>query len=374
MRKMWLGYFSYPPETGAGSGSGSPENIASPGTDSSVSSGTASEALIAAAMASESSSGGTGTESEAERVAKATGLNIETGDTTGTGANKAGATGQQSTVETGQAPQNRIEAAVKNARAAATTEVEAKYAWAKNLDQNTVQTSFALTRELVSDPAKFLRTLAAQEGFQIVPIGGAKETVEAAAPKEFKLPEPQLHSEDGKGAYSSEQMSQILTDFAASLEAKFGNQLKPILGDREAAQKAAAREAVVNEARATVTETMTELRAKPFFQVTNTAGEKVDSPKIMEYLMAIPEKARLANPVAAIHRAYAMYMEKDILPNYGKISEQRVRDENAKKAAASGARPGAGGGQGDSTAKPLRGVNDLAKKMEEMYAAAGSGA
>lgn len=373
MRKMWLGYFSYPPEIGAGSGSGSSENVAASGNDASVTSGTASEALIAAAMASESSSGGTGTESEAEKVAKATGLNVETGDTTGTGAKPAGATGQQSTVETGQAPQNRIEAAVKNARVAATAEVEAKYAWAKNLDQGTVQTAFDLTRALLSDTPKFLRTLAAQEGFQIVPIG-TKESAVEAAPKEFALPKAELRSEDGKGAYSEEQMAGILKDFAASLEAKFGNQLKPFVSDREAAQQARAREAVVNEARATVTETMTELRAKPFFQVTNAAGEKVDSPKIMEYLMAIPEKARLANPVAAIHRAYAVYMEKDILPNYGKISEQRVREENAKKAAASGARPGAGVGQGDSAAKPLRGVNDLAKKMEEMYAAAGSGA
>lgn len=376
MRKFWLGFLSYPPESG--SGSGSSENGGAPGTDTSVTSGSASESLIAAALASESSSGGTETESEAAKVTKAAGLDIETGAPkpgTDDGAAKPDATGRPGTGDTGQAPPNRIEAAVKNARAAAVTETEAKYAWAKDLDQSTVKTSFGIVQAMLTDPQKFLRTLAAQEGFQIVPLGErpAAEGGRPAdsTPKPFSLPKGDLRSEDGKGAHSDEQLAKVLTDFEAHLEAKFGSQLKPILTDREEAQRTRAQEAVASEARATVTETMTELRARPFFQVEDKDGKKVDSPKIYEYLMAIPEKTRLANPVAAIHRAYAVYMEKDILPNYGRISEQRVRDENAKKAAASGSiRPGSGAGAGDGTAKPIRGVSDLAKKMEDMFAAA----
>ena len=374
MHKFWLGFLSYPPETG--SGSGSSENGGAPGNDASVTSGSASESLIAAALASESSSGGTETESEAATVAKIAGIDIETGapkPDAQAGVAKPDATGQPGKVESGQAPPNRIEAAVKNARAAAVTETEAKYAWAKDLNQEVVQTSMGLTKAYLTDPVKFLRTAAAQEGYQIVPIGEQPAAEKVTPPKEFKLPDPQLRSEDGKGAYTSDQVAGILQDFEAKLEAKFGSQLKPILTDREEAQKTRAQEAVANEARATVTETMTELRAKPFFQVENKDGQKVDSPKIYEYLMAIPEKVRLANPVAAIHRAYATYMEKDILPNYGRISEQRVRDENAKKAAASGGvRPGAGAGVGDGASKPIRGVRDLAKKMEDMFAAASS--
>lgn len=373
MRKFWLGFYYYPPEVGNGSGSGSADNTVAPGSDASVTSGSASDALIAAAMASESSTEGTtGTESEAELVAKITGLDIETGaPKPGTeGAAKSDATGQPGTGETGQAPPNRIEAAVRNARAAATAEVEAKFAWAKDLDQETVQTAFGIARAMLTDAPRFLRTLAAQEGFQVIPIG-EKPVTEAPALKEFKLPEPSLHSEDGKGAYSSDQVASILTDFEAKLEAKFGGQLKPLLTDREKAQKQAEQDALDSEVSATVTETMAELRAKPFFQVTDKDGKKVDSPKIYEYLMAIPEKARKANPVAAMHRAYATYMEKDILPNFGKISEQRVRDENARKAASGdGIRPNAGGGTGDTTPKPIKGVIDLAASMERAFAAA----
>lgn len=378
MRKFWNGFLLYPPDSGSGSGSGSAENGGAPGTDASVTSGSASESLIAAALASESSAGGTTTESEAAKVAKATGIDIS-GDTTGAGT-KVGvatsdATGQQPPVGTGEAPPNRIEAAVKNARAAATSEVEAKYAWAKDLDQEAVTTSIGLVRSMLSDPQKFLRTLAAQEGFQIVPAGEKPGAVDKPAPKPFTLPVAALRSEDGKGAFSSDQVAEILKDFAADLEAKFGGQLKPLLSAREEDEKAASEAAERANVTQTVTETMADLRARPFFQVEDKDGKKVDSPKIMEYLLAIPQRVRVANPIAALHRAYATYMEKDILPNYGKISEQRIRDENAKKAAASGgARPGAGTGVGDTTPKPIRGVNDLAAKMEQMYAAASSGA
>lgn len=373
MQKSWLGFLLAPPEVG--SGSGSSENSAASGHDASVTSGTASEALIAAAMASESSTEGTGTESEAELVAKATGLNVETGDTAGTGTSagvaKPDATGQRPPIETGQAPPNRIEAAVKNARAAVVAEYDEKYGWAKTLDKGTVQTAFGIASALLKDPATFLRTLAAQEGFQVVPMAG--KGTEEAAPKPFTLPKAELRSEDGKGAYSEEQMAGILKDFAASLEAKFSGQLKPLMSDREAAQKAVEQQAIVREAQATVTETMAEMRAKPFFVVEDKDGKKVDSPRIMEYLMAMPESVRRANPVAAIHRAYATYMEKDILPNYGKISEQRVREENARKAAGSGSiRPGQGRGAGESKEAPITGVTGLAKRMEEMYAAAGA--
>lgn len=375
MRKFWNGFYLYPPDTG--SGSGSAENGVAPGTDASVTSGSASESLIAAALASESSAGGApGEESEAAKVAKMAGLDVETGTPkpgSSDAAAKPHATGGPGKVEPGQAPESRIESAVKNARATAVAETEAKYAWAKGIDQETVKTSFGLVEAMLTDTPKFLRTLAAQEGFQIVPIG-EKPAVETggAERKPFALPKAELRSEDGKGAYSEEQLGQILKDFAADLKAEFSGQLKPILSDRERAQKQADRDAEVHQASAIVTETMTELRAKPFFQVENKDGKKVDSPKIYEYLMAIPEKARQANPVAAMHRAYATYMEKDILPNFGAISAQRVRDENAKKAAGGGIRPNAGGGNGDTAPKPIRGVNELAASMERAYAAASS--
>lgn len=376
MKKFWFGFYSYPPDT-AGSGSGSPENIASPGTDSSVTSGSASESLIAAAMASESSSGGSTTETEAQKVAKATGINI-TGDTpkpgAQSGAAKPDATGQPVAEATGPVPADRHKVAVTNARAAGVAETEAKYSWAKNLDQDTVSTAFGIAHNVLKNTDEFLKVLAADQGYTLVKAGAAPAGAAAApASGEFKLPEPKLHSEDGQGAFSSAQVGEILTNFTAHLESRFGERLQPLLTDREKAQKIAAQQQESAAVTQTVTETMTDLRARPFFQVEDKDGKKVDSPKIYEYLMAIPKAQRLANPVAALHRAYSTYMEKDILPNYGSISEQRVRDENAKKAAgSSGVRPGQATGTGE--AKPIRGVSDLAAKMEQMYAAASSGA
>lgn len=377
MRKFWLGFYLFPPESG--SGSGSAENGATPGTDASVTSGSASESLIAAALASESSSGGSATETEAEKVAKATGIDIS-GDTSKPGA-KAGtatpdATGQPDLTGLGQAPPNRIEAAVKNARAAAVAETEARFSWAKDLNPDDVRDAIRLTSALAADTTQFLQVLAAAQGFQLVKPGERVESGEKpVVRKPFALPEPQLHSEDGKGAYSSDQVAVILKDFADDLKAEFGGQLKPLLTAREEGEKAAAVAATREEIRQTVTDAMTDLRSKPFFQVEKD-GQKIDSPKIMEYLLAIPAKTRQRNPIAALHSAYATYMEKDILPNYGKISEQRVRDENAKKAAGSGiARPGGSSGNGDSANTPIRGVSGLAAKMEQMWnAQGGSGA
>lgn len=388
LKFTWHPY--YGPETGdvgGGSGGGSTENTA--GTSGAaeaavgVTSGSASDALIKAAMASESSTEEISTGSEAEAVARATG---QVEDTTQTGTHGPGATqkpattaqaatGQPPTGAKGPIPFDRHEAALKNARTEAAAEALKPLAWAKDLKQQDVAVAFDVASQIIAGPEAFVRKLAQELGFEVVkpgqqPTGTAATGASSlfAADGKLALPKGKLRSEDGLEAYSSDQLAGIIEGVISHVEQKMTGSLKPLLDERTTAQQTEARNRIVSEARQTASVTLTEARKLPHFQMKDHAGQMVDHPKILANLQAIPVETRKAiGPVAALYQAYNKFLSEDVFPTLGQRSEQQVRDDNRRKAAASqGAHPA---GQQVAGKKPeLKGVSDLARRMEEMAA------
>jgi hypothetical protein len=342
-----------PPDVAA---AGTTENVAGSSTEGNVTSGTASDAMIKAAMASESSSDTPPTGAEA--VAGGTGETVVKPAGTPSATTPA-AKGPQ--VPTGEAPPNRIEAAVKNARETTRAEVEAEYAWAKGVDPKTVETAFGIVSEMLQDTPKFVQTLAEQLGMRVVPKDTPTEAAKPVAP--YKLPAPALRSEDGRGAYDAEQLTEILAHQRQEILAELGGQMKPLLSDREAAAKEKAAEAVRAEGRQTATDVLTEMRKQPYFT-------KENEPEILKNLQAIPAATRAKiGAVASLYQAYNQFLAEKVFPTIGTTAEQQVRDANRKKAAASAAAIHPVSPGGDTTKPQIQTVSQLSKYMESLEAA-----
>lgn len=343
---------------------GTTENQSGVSETGGVTSGSASDAMIAAAEAA-SSAEASSTQTEADGVARPTG---ESGDTqlldTRAGVAKPDATGPQGEVGKGEAPKSRIEAAVKNARETAITETEAKYAWAKGVSQEAVTTAFSTVSALLKDPMAFAKTLAAEVGLKLAdetPTG--KGTTDG--PTEY--PKPDLQSEDGKGAYSAETLMQALEVHGKKIAAQIRGEMKPLLDDREKASLREQSAHITQQATNAATSLMKEAATWPYFMMEKD-GKTQPNPKILGYLQAIPEATRLRNPEAAFHRAYQTFMQKDIIPFINQTSEQRVRSSNLRKAASStgSGHPVSAGQGGEKT--EITSVNALARHMEQMAA------
>lgn len=352
MFKWYLHPFYSPPETGAGT----TENVAGSSTEGSVTSGTASDAMIKAAMASESSTDTPPTGDEAETVDPATLTAKPAGSVTAT---TPPAKGAQVPTGTGPVPLDRHEAAVKNAREKAVTETEAKYAWAKDVDPKTVETAFGIVSEMLQDTQKFAHTLAGELGMKLVPITEEKP---AAPATPYQLPEPVLRSEDGRGAYDAKQMMEILAEQEKRILATFGTQMKPLLTDREAAAKAKAEADVKAQGRQAATEALAEARKMPHFT-------KENEPEILKNLQAIPANVRASiGAVASLYRAYNQFLAEKVFPTIGTTAEQSVRDANRKKAAASAASVHPVSPSGDGAKPEIKNVAQLSKYMEQLEA------
>lgn len=357
-----------PPDTGGESG-GTSDNGAGAGDTGSVTSGTASEAMIAAFEASSALEGSEDPDGDSSAIP--TGV----GDTTESDGSAAVATSPASGVQVptgarGEAPVSRIEAAVKNAREKAITETEARYAWAKDTSEADAKIAFGVAGALLKDTPGFAAKLAEELGMKLVP----KETPAAAAatttvPTAFKFPTAKLRSEDGQGAFSEEQMVQILTDFKASLLAEMGGTIKPLQEMRENSEKAAKIAQIEREASESVTAMLADFRSRAHFQIDDGKGGKIDHPSINKYLQEIPHRIRVAiGPEAAMGRAYQKYLEKEVFPTIGTTAAARVRTENARKAAGSTGVITPGGADGTAPVKRVRDgdINGLAARMREM--------
>lgn len=325
--------FGYPPETGAGDGGTTDNNveISGAGASGEVSSGTASDAMIKAFEASSASEESAGPEAAAAAVSAGTETAVGTGITAPAAKGPQAPTGAR-----GEAPQSRIEAAVKNAREAAVTETEAKFAWAKDLNPDSVTTAFNIARSLLNDTPGFAAKIAAELGMKLVPKEEAAKPIPQVGSAEFSFPKGALTSEDGVEAYSGKQVQEILNSAVASLRAEFGGQLKPLTEMRQNLTESEHRAQIREEAREAVTEMMTSFRAKPHFLVDDGKGGKHEHPNILRNLLAIPVQTRARiGAEAAMSRAYTQYLQEDVFPTIGTSAAETVRAENARKAATS---------------------------------------
>lgn len=312
---------------------------AASGSTGNVTSGTASEAMIKAATAA----------SSAESIPTG-----QVGDTAATGQpNKvvatSDATGQPDAVATaaaaakaGEAPPARIEAAVKNARA----EVEAKYEAFKGLDASDAHIAYNLLADIRRDPQNFLQRLQLE-----------LKPAEKEVPEQF--PAPSLVSQDGAKAYSDTDILKIIEITKKQIMGELRPDLEYVRSSKTAGAEAEARQ----QREAALGESMKEARTRPHF----TENE----PKIAEILKAMdPAMKRRLGPMGAVYAAYNQMLEQVVFPSMQTKAEEAVRAANLKKAhtSAGQAHPTEQGGEGKTP--QLRGVDDLAKHMERLEAAA----
>lgn len=230
---------------------------------------------------------------------------------------------------TGEAPEHRIEAAVRNAR----KEILDQLSWAQKYKPEDVEQATQMLAALNADPRGFLARLAAE--------------LETEDPPD---PEPDLQSEDGKKkAYSTDAMKKIIANverrLTRQLEARFG----PALEYTEQAKTKEEVAAKVAEGRAIASEALTQARTMPHF--------KENEVEISKTLAAMnPAYRRRIGSVAALHVAYNHVLTTKVIPSLKLNGEQEAIDGFRKSANASAGQvqPGAG-----STGKPVLKEGDV---------------
>lgn len=341
---------------------GMPDNATVPEAKASgVTSGTASEALIAAATAASSAEesaapGAGGAPAGESRVVAGVVVPPDTAAAT-----TAQPTGTEKPAVGTEAPQSRIEAAVRNARA----EVEKQYEWAKGFtpnDVNDIKSAVNLVQSIKQDSVGFGLQLLRESGVPIDELIEAAKATKAKASerKPFALPKADLRSEDGKGAYSDEAMAGIVKGLMDEFDFKMSQTTAPLLKRNqsiEQQEKAQEREQSILKLTKQTAEKMRKLpHVTPETEKVIIAKVQAMDPR---YIMEI-------GPIAAMHEAYAAMLQESVFPTIDASAEQRVRAENDKKAATSrgSAHPVSSGSERGSA--DIKGVTGLAKHMEEL--------
>lgn len=321
---------------------------------SGLTSGTASEALLRAAEAASSA--------DTQPEGKTTGDTMpQVGD--GTPESKPAATGQPATSNPAGSqpapdgtPEHRIQAAVRNAREQATREVEARYAAFKGMDPEQVSTGLALLREIQADPGKFLEELSTR-------LGRPATAPAAAVADDEDLPEPDLVSKDGQlRTYKAETLQKMLDIHGRRIAAAIRNEVKPFIDYTQTAQTREQQAADYAKREQVVRQALEEARELPHFT-------KENEPAILEILQGMSDEARASlGPVAALHKAYALFLKERVFPTIDSDADRRVRESFTRKAATSAGTVHPSGQGGDTKPPELKGVADLAAHMERMAA------
>ena len=314
-------------------GSGSVPSSSSAGGSSTPASSPAGPSSAAAALESASSAASTGQPGGNGQPSPAS---------TGPATSASGATVPTSQ-PSGEAPEHRIEAAVRNVR----RELTERLGWAERYKPEEVEEATSMLAALNSDPRGFLNRLQAE--------------LEDDDPAD---PEPDLQSDDGKKkAYSHEAMRKIIANverrITRSLEGRFGPALE-FANEGRAAQAVSAQ---VAEGRSIATQALTEARKLPHF--------KDNEPAISEKLAAMdPTYRRRVGSVAALYMAYNAVLSEKVLPTLKITAEQDAISGFQKSAHASSGQvqPGTG-----VTGKPVLKEGDidgLARHMAKLAGAA----
>lgn len=309
----------------------------------SVSSGTASEAMIKAAGAASSAAAQPAGGADAGDTTKLAGAEAAPVTKPVATAQAASTGPAAATANRGEAPEPRIVAAVRNAR----EEVEGRYAWAKDLNPADVQNAMSIFREMRMDLAGFLRRAASETGLRIA---------DNEQEKPWEMPGGRLRSEDGTAAYSVDEVKDII----AHMRQELTEQLKPLSQFRDDTTRAASMQQRVAESRERVSHALTAARALPHF--------KEHEEKIAEKVRAIdPETRNQVGVIGCLHMAYSQVMADTVIPGIESGAAQRVREENERKAATSTGTVRPGGSSADGGKVPrLDNVRDLATHMARM--------
>lgn len=276
-------------------------------------------------------------------------------------------------------PEARREVILKNARekeaTRVTAELESKYGWSKDVNPDHVQQAFGLANRVYDDPVTFVTQLISeireipQLAAKLAQALGQPGTGAPIAAGKREFPKPRLMAEDGKtGAYAADQVMEILDIFKGQMMEEFGGRMAPIEGFKESLEERQEVMNVIHESRQEATTLMTEMRALELWP--SGDNKKAGEAKIAEYLAAIPaEVKRKIGSVASLYQAYNSYVQKDVLPTLRGSTEQEVRDNLRRKAAAgTGAVPVTAPTPAVGATKP-RNVSELSKHMATLAGA-----
>lgn len=346
MKKYWGVFYSPPGTTDNGAAASFAESKGD------VTSGTASEAMINAAMAASSA---------AETPSGADGVTpIVTPEKPET-APAVVETAATVDAKKGPIPFERHEAALANARTKAaeeaTTKALERFAWAQGLDPADVKAKLAVIARLYDDPKKFKADLEAE-----MKASGLIEEPEEA------MPEADIVDPTGTlKTYSIDAFKKALAIETKKIAKQLRAEMAPLQERHKTDQEkadAATKQGHIDRVTAS---TMAGIRALPHFP-----KDKAEEGKILAEMRAIPAETRAAvGGVAALYMAFEAYKTKHVYPTLQATAAEEVRKANAKKAAGSSI---VGPVDNGTEAKPnaLRNVNDLAAHMAQLEASMSS--
>lgn len=336
-----------------------------PRSTSSISSGTASEAMIRAATAA-SSAADTPPETPVVKAPVITGAPDPNGAAdpkpTAAATEQPGKDGKPAVVAapgtSGEAPEARITAAVKNARTATTQAVLSHYG-IQGAKVEDVKAGMELLQDIRRNPKDFLQRLAAELGSQ--PDGKEEE--------EEAFPAPDLESPDKRfKTYSDSTLQKMLDIHGRRIQKKLMGEMRPVLdwvGQEQGNRTEAEASAHIQKITGSV---LAEARKSPHF--------KDNEPAILERMRAMPQELKQAiGPVGTMMLAFQQLQSEMVFPNIEaeaeKRAEAKLKATWQKKAASSSgtAHPTDQGGEGKTP--QLKNVDDLAAHMERMANAAG---
>lgn len=359
MFRRYLDNLYLPPDTAGTTGGTTATSAAASVTGGSsepstsgVSSGTASEAMIKAAMAASSAE----TPAEGATTADTPAQALKTGSEGATPDATAQAVTDGTSAATekpGYIPQARHDAVLKNARRDTEAAVRKEYG---NLKPQQLNAAWKIAREVQADPEAFYHKLGESLGISRQP---ATESRLAASIASL---EPALRSEDGKTAYTADQVKELLTSHAGETRAAVMQELKPLLQFFTSESGRREQEATSRQTAATADTVLKTAEALPYFKENKAAiGAKL---KEME-----PGLKKQLGAVGAMYHAYNSVLQESVYPNMDKSAEERVRASFAKKAAASGGVHPGGSTGGEGKKPELNNVTQLAAHMAQLATA-----
>lgn len=262
----------------------------------------------------------------------------------------------------------------KKAGEAATAEVMKELGWAKGVDVGAVRDAFSFAERIASDPVAFVAQLVS-EIRQIPQLAAALETQLGGDPAlrqiRHEMPKPRLKADDGTLAYSSDQVLEILQNFKAELLDEVGGRVAPLEDFRGSLEEREAVMNVIHESRTESAQLLGELRQLEHWPKSDASGKNPGEAKIAGYLAAIPKAVKdRIGAVASMYQAYNTYLQKDVFPTLGSKTEQEVRDNLRRKAAAGTGTVSPGAPVPQGAPKRPTTPEELARHMEKLAGSA----
>lgn len=212
--------------------------------------------------------------------------------------------------------------------------------------------SVAIYKALTTNSMGFLHELASRLGVTL------PSTKEPAAAEEW--PQPELRSEDGKGAYSDAQVKTMLQSQEQRILKLVRGEMQPVTGFVQSEQETRQQNDAIAQATQTKDAILGRARQMPNFKENEAAIAQVM--RDMD-----PALKKQLGPAGALYEAYQTFVREN-LPTLEAAAEKTVRESFNKKAASAKGQVDPSGSGGDTGKVNLDGPAALASHMEKLAA------